>query len=54
MERSIEQMGLYNKKQERSLEQLEQSVKDQREFSAMQSKMNKYFIDYINENTQRG
>ena len=54
LERSIEQIGLCNRKLERSLEQLGQSVKDQREFSAMQSKMNNYFIDYINRNTQQG
>jgi len=26
---------------------LEQSIKDQKEFSGMQSKLNKYFLDYI-------
>jgi hypothetical protein len=53
MVKAEKRMELFDQKLEKSIEQLNQCVKDQREFGAMQSKMNKYFIDYINNNTQR-
>ncbi len=52
--KSDDRMSLFDQKLNRSLEQLEQSLNDHREFSAMQSRMNNYFIDYIDRNTQQG
>src|SRR5687767_10082355 len=46
LEASENRMELFDKK-------LEQSIKDQKEFSVMQSKVNTYFMDYINHNTQK-
>jgi hypothetical protein len=43
LNRSLEQMDIIDKK-------LEQSIIDQREFSRMQSQMNKYFLDFLKRN----
>ncbi len=45
LEGSENRMELFDQKLKRSLE-------DQREFSAMQSKMNEYFLDYIKNSSQ--
>ena len=46
LEASENRMELFDKK-------LEQSIEDQKEFSVMQSQMNKYFLDYIKNSIQK-
>ena len=60
LEASENRMKIFDQKLERSLARvnlvdgkLEQSIKDQMEFSAMQSQVNKYFLDYIKNNNQK-
>lgn len=58
MVKAENRMELFDKKLEQSLrrmemmdKKLEQSIKDQREFSHVQSKMNKYFLQFIKKNS---
>lgn len=53
LEGSEKRMALFDQKLERSIVELEQYSKDQREFSTAQSQINKYFIDYINRSNSK-
>lgn len=44
LESNEKRMELFDQK-------LEKSIRDQKEFSQMQSRLNKYFLDYIKNNS---
>jgi len=53
LEKSEKRVEGFDEKLQRSIVKQEQSFKDQKDFSVAQSKVNRYFIDYINSSNQK-